>query len=448
VRTFRALPEPATSHPDGSLRLPHWTAHLAGAASAALGLNWAAYAAGYLIQVLFARWMGVDGYGEFAYAFAWITLVALVAGAGLPAALQRFVPGYVARGELGQLVGITRVAHRTPLVAGTLLSLIATAVILLMQAPPVSGTALVAIWILPPAAYISVASAWLRATNHVARAFVPPLLVRVLLILGAAAWFIATGALSSLEALTLALVSFVLVALLQGLWIRAGLTRRAGRSRPEYLLSRWYRTAVPLLLSAAFFWLSERVDILMIGSIAGTAEVGMYAVASRTAAIVASLGNAVSAIASPRISTLLAEGGDVQRHVASAGRLAFWPSVGTAVAVILTGRPILSLFGPAYAEAYPLLCLLAAAAALAAAAGPATVLLEVSGHHMAAVRVAAGATAVNIALNAALIPTFGIQGAAIATTTAIVARLGMVHVACRRRLGLSVIGPLTRPFER
>jgi O-antigen/teichoic acid export membrane protein len=185
----------------------------------------------------------------------------------------------------------------------------------------------------------------------------------------------------------------------------------------------------------------------MLGSMSGTAAVGLYAVASRTAAVAASLGNAVTAIASPRLSRLLSEGQDVQHHVSSAGRLAFWPSVAVAVVIILAARPILSLFGTAYFGAYPSLCLLAVAAALSAAAGPATVLLEVSGNHMSAVRVAAGATVVNIVLNGTLIPLFGIMGAAAATTTAIVARIGMLQFACRRRLRISVLAPFS-PVSR
>ena len=68
----------------------------------------------YISIIALARWMGATEYGAFAYAFAWVFLLALPAGLGLPVALVRFLPQYAvigalpkARGLIGRSVSLT-----------------------------------------------------------------------------------------------------------------------------------------------------------------------------------------------------------------------------------------------------------------------------------------------------------------------------------------------------
>lgn len=61
----------------------------------------------YGASVLFARWIGVSGYGNYAYAIALAQVLAVFGALGLPSGALRFVPEYMARRDWAKLRGIT-----------------------------------------------------------------------------------------------------------------------------------------------------------------------------------------------------------------------------------------------------------------------------------------------------------------------------------------------------
>src|SRR5262245_38021399 len=59
-----------------------------------------------VLQLAFARLMGVAAYGEYSYALSWLVLIALLATLGLDSALLRFLSSYRARAEWSKLRGL------------------------------------------------------------------------------------------------------------------------------------------------------------------------------------------------------------------------------------------------------------------------------------------------------------------------------------------------------
>ena len=64
---------------------------LARGALVALALQVLGAGFAYLSQVAFARWMGISGFGTYAYAIAWTTILALLVGLGFPQSVLRFI---------------------------------------------------------------------------------------------------------------------------------------------------------------------------------------------------------------------------------------------------------------------------------------------------------------------------------------------------------------------
>lgn len=105
--------------------------------------------------------------------------------------------------------------------------------------------------------------------------------------------------------------------------------------------------------------------------------------------------------------------------------------------VILTfGRPLLSLFGDGFEAGYGIMFILAIGLLARAAVGPAERLLNMLGERKQCAFVYASAFAINLILCVLLIPRLGIEGAAVATSTALVAESIMFYCVARRRLGL------------
>jgi O-antigen/teichoic acid export membrane protein len=111
-----------------------------------------------------------------------------------------------------------------------------------------------------------------------------------------------------------------------------------------------------------------------------------------------------------------------------------------AVTVALFPRPILlALFGPEYAPASLALRLVAAGYFLGNFFGPTGATLTGLGHTKVLLAANAAAAALNLLLNAALIPRFGLAGAALGTITAQSARNALRLVVLYRRHGVHAL---------
>jgi len=114
----------------------------------------------------------------------------------------------------------------------------------------------------------------------------------------------------------------------------------------------------------------------------------------------------------------------------------FWPSLLMALLVLALGEPMLMLFGPEFAAGYPLLFLLVLGVVARAAVGPCESLLTMSGNQNICAAVYAMTLALNIGLNVVLIPLFGLWGAAIATSLAMVFEASALSFTVWRKLGI------------
>jgi O-antigen/teichoic acid export membrane protein len=102
------------------------------------------------------------------------------------------------------------------------------------------------------------------------------------------------------------------------------------------------------------------------------------------------------------------------------------------------GRPLLELFGARFEDGYVVMYILAVGMLARAAVGPAERLLNMLGERKQCAAIYAGAFAVNLTLCVILIPRIGIEGAAAATSAAIVCESIALYVMARRRLGFHV----------
>ena len=66
----------------------------------------------YGSQLVLARMIGADGYGVYAYVFAWMTVLAYISALGFDVSLLRFVPAYLAPQAFALLRGVIRLRAR------------------------------------------------------------------------------------------------------------------------------------------------------------------------------------------------------------------------------------------------------------------------------------------------------------------------------------------------
>ena len=106
--------------------------------------------------------------------------------------------------------------------------------------------------------------------------------------------------------------------------------------------------------------------------------------------------------------------------------------------ILAFGKPILWLFGPQFVDGYFLMFILAIGPLARATVGPVERLLNMVGEQRACAVVYGSAFAVNIALCVLLIPLFGVAGAAVAISGAMILEAALLFGVAKQRLGLHV----------
>ena len=422
-----------------------------GRAVGALALRGAEKALTFAALALAAAWLGTGAYGDLATALAVLGLVALLGGLGLPQVLLRFLPAYAVQGRVAESQDLIRAA----LGAGALASLgVAGAVSLgVAVAGPAAGTALVIaagaavpVVMLRLLAHLSLAEGRILA-GQVGESLVRPALTLAALALavgaglpGTAAW--AAGCWAGAAVLALAVqvplsaprlspVRAKRLALTGAVPPAAPVVARAERTA-------WVRAAAPLLGVALLHGIMAQADVIMLRVLTGAEAAGAYHLAARVALLAGLALAAVNTVTAQPLSAALAQGDLARvRHLAvSTARALALPGLAGLAAVAVLGAPLLALAGPGFAAGAPALTLLWAGQAVNLACGPVALVLALGGAARAVLGGVALGAAVNLTLNALLIPPFGLVGAAVATAVSLAAWNGVLVVRCRARLGL------------
>ncbi len=234
------------------------------------------------------------------------------------------------------------------------------------------------------------------------------------------------------QALEAALISWLagiaLVVLLGLWWLRRQHSIRLqwDRSGQRELLTFSARSHPDLL----FQQLILRSDYLFIGALLGSTALGHYAMASAAAELLLIVPEAVT---TPLMKRLLQQDDGMDKITPLALRLTATVMLGACLSMALIGQwLIVTLFGAEYQPAYPaLLALLPGLLGLCYASILRLDLLGKNRPGTVSLMMGAGA-ALNLMLNIVLIPTWGIVGAAAASSIAyLVVTIAMLVLYCR-----------------
>jgi O-antigen/teichoic acid export membrane protein len=138
---------------------------------------------------------------------------------------------------------------------------------------------------------------------------------------------------------------------------------------------------------------------------------------------------------------------ELQKLVSLVTQASFWPAFATALLLVLFSTPILGLFGAEFVAARWELAILALGQLINIGAGPVLVLMNMTGHQDASLRVFGWSAFANVILNASGIHFFGVMGAALASVLTMVLWNTWLHQLVVRELGVhpSILAAL--PFR-
>jgi O-antigen/teichoic acid export membrane protein len=372
----------------------------------------------YTTQVLLARWMGATAYGTYDYIIAIATFVGFLAGLGLPGALLRFIPEYTVKEDWGRLKGVIIGSWQYVGLSSLLVAVVgSTQVSRLAEISSLSVTQVwLGLWMIPLLALARHQLEMTRGSKQIALAYLPSIVGLPVAIALAASYY--REELTSTLALIITIASLSIILLIQLFWFGIWLRKKCQGSKSIYVPKEWFAVALPMMLNDGAHVILSQIDILMIGSMIGSFEVGIYTAAVKTAAWVSFILAAVNAIAAPMFATLYTQGKleDLQKLVATVARWLFFPALIVAIAISLGTDLVLGLFGEEFKAARWETIVLSCGQLINVGAGSVGYLMQMTGHHRECAFVFCSSAVLNIILNGILIPIFGILGAAIATT--------------------------------
>lgn len=382
-----------------------------------------------VINVLLARLLGKSQYGVYAYALSWVSVLAVLALLGQSSSVVRFVPVYLQRREWGRLRGLRRGASLIVLASSIAIMLVGGGVVFALRGQlddGVARTLLASFLLLPLLAQLGLNGGFFRGHKQAVNAGAYNSLVRPILFISLVLVLaVPLGLRLTAPAVMLANVVAALAAVACSEWrLTRAWPAAAKRVAAAYDVGAWLKLGRQLFLLATIGIVSNRVDVLILGGFAGADEVGPYYAAVRLGALALYGLTAVNTILAPMIAESYAakDHATLDRLVRHAAKLTFIVTAAVTLALAIAGPWILGLFGKGFAEvAYVPLLIILGGQCVSAAAGPVGFLMTMTRYERQASWFMGFGAGLNVLLSLALIPRFGLIGAAIASASGIVA---------------------------
>jgi O-antigen/teichoic acid export membrane protein len=398
----------------------------------------------YLSQIALARWMGGFEYGIYVFVWTWVLVLGGLSHLGLNLAMIRLLPEYRETGQHDLMRGLLRGGRLAALGLGTLVAGIGMAA-LVPLAPYLENHFVLPLYIalvcVPLFTLTDVQDGVGRGLAWMGIALLPPYVLRPLLLLvSMAAAHLAGWPMTATTAAGAAIVATWVAALVQTLLVNRRLSREVEAGPRTYTFAGWFRFSGPLLAIVAADLVLQNADVLVISRFMSPTDVGIYFAAAKTMSLIMFVHYAVGSAVANRFATLNARGDQegLKAFVRDAVHWTFWPSLFCAAVILALGKPLLWLFGPQFTEGYPVMFILVIGFLFRSAMGPAEFLLNMLGEQVLGATVLTITAVLSIALNFALVPHFGMIGAASATAISLMAAALMNYVVVRRRLDIEI----------
>jgi O-antigen/teichoic acid export membrane protein len=232
----------------------------------------------------------------------------------------------------------------------------------------------------------------------------------------------------------------ILAAMIAGLHIAAKIWRARMSSEDQIGSEQrraWTRASATMGLTTVLFVAEASIPLILVGTLSGMAEAGIYRVASAAMVLPGMMISLVTVMTAPTAARLF-EQSDTQsfRRLAAASCISMAiPTICIAVVLAIFGRTLLHVvFGPEYDAAWLPMMILTACSIVTALGGIGTVLLHAARRESTVSLAFLISLLLCIVVTLLLSPQLGAVGVAIATLAAVTARTAHISVESWRML--------------
>jgi O-antigen/teichoic acid export membrane protein len=408
---------------------------------------------GYIFKVYLARVLGAEALGLYALGITLIGLIGIVNTLGLPHSAVRFVAAYRASGKFKELHallwrGAGLLVAANVVLAAVLLTFGRFLAVRFYHSPTLVRYlplfALMMLFSVLTTFYGKVLAGYrdIKLRTLIVSFVGSPLNMLI------AVWLISAG-MGLRGYLVAQILSAALVCLMLLVAVRrftpteARFTGQSG-SHPEKAV--WSFSAAMLGIGFLEF-LMNQVDKIALGFYRGAREVGIYSVAAAVVVYVPLVLSSVNQIFAPTISDLHTRGDYtlLARLFQSLTKWVVGLTLPLAIVIVVFARPFMGIFGADFETGWPILIIGTLGQLVNCGVGSVGYLLLMSGNERRLIKVQIVMAVVMVACSAALVPIWGIVGAAIAAAITNVGMNAWNLLEVHKALGIS---PYNRGYWR
>jgi len=405
----------------------------------------ASAAIAYFSQVFLARWIGDFDYGIYVAVWVAIVMVGGLSCLGFSTGIIRFISEYRTAKSFSLLRGVLYGAFLWPIFSATIIAIIGASIIYASGDLIFENHFLIPIYLslicLPMFALQEIQDGSARAYDWPNVALLPTFILRPLLILCVMALSIWLGfEASAATAMIASIVAVYVAGIVQTIALYPRLRKAVPKGTKTFETKSWFKITIPLFLADGFYNLLTNVDILILAAFVSPEKVGIYFAAAKTLALVHFVYFAVKAASAHRFAAYNAAG-DKQKYedfIRETIHWTFWPSLALALVMVVLGKYFLMLFGPSFAIGESVIWIMTIGIVIRASVGAAESILAMSGKQNHCAAIYAGTLLLAVILNIVLIPIYGLNGAALATTLALSVETLALYITARISLGLHI----------
>lgn len=413
------------------------------------GLKVANTGLGFIRSLMLARWLGVEGLGVYTFALTWIGLLGIVTKLGIPGLLQREIAIYRSQSDWGLIKGILNWSHKFVLLVSLFLIPVAVATAWTIGRHNNSQMILalcLGLLSLPIESMIAIKLSAVVGMQKVVLGQIPNLLIAPLLmvVLTGCSYLILADNLNVFIVLGLYLLANIVTLAIATIIECKATFSKINSVVAKYQTSVWLKSSIALMFLGCMGMINAHTDVLMLGTLKGTTDVGIYVVVNRIASLIIFIVMAANSVIAPSISSFYAEGNieQLQKIVTTSSRMLMIISILVASMIVFFNQKILLFFGSSFIIGKNSLIFLIGGQLFNVAVGQVNLLLTMTGHaRYTAISVGIGA-GLNIILNFCLIPQWGVLGAAIATSSSTVVwnAISLVYVKQKLKIDSTCLG--------
>jgi len=303
---------------------------------------------------------------------------------------------------------------------------------------------LIGVWILPFFAIRRLYTSLLRVLDKAVLAILPETLVQPVTVffLLLSMLFIFKTNITPQMAISFQLFAYALAMLFVCFFCRAKeVSKSVAIELIEYKPTNnftWIKAGGVMALMATAEGFAMYIDRFMLGLFRPVEDVGVYLVAARNTGFVLFLESAFLLVTMPLIAKAYAKKENISNIIAVQSLAVFLFTGSFFILFLFFGEWIVGLFGKDFSAAYVPILILSGAYFIGSFFGAGPHILMMTGFENISSNILLSTTCLNVVLNLALIPVYGVLGAAIATLVSEITKKITAYLFMKKKSGLNI----------